>query len=462
MINLAQRADNHNYRFDPIVRSLLDTDFYKILMLQFIYFYFPKTHASFKVINRSIKIPLATIVSINELQEQLDYVSTLSFTESELVYLAGNKFYGRRDIFYSDFINFLRTVSLKTPRIEVVDNQFEIHFEGLWIETMLWEIYVLSILNELKSRAGFRNLNKMELDVFYSRAVAKNWDKVSKLKGIPGFKVAEFGTRRRHSFLWQEKMLMMSKSILGDALVGTSNVFLAMKHSMEAIGTNAHELTMVITALADIGKIDCSILNAPYKVLEMWQELYQGNLLIFLPDTYGTTGFLENAPDFVWKWTGMRADSKNPYDAGEEYISNLLKHNIDPKDKMILFSDGLDVDEMIKLHAQFGGIIQPGYTINDFNSVEDFLDQKKWKHEPRIKVSFGWGTMMSNDMKNCNPKNDDIFNPISIVCKVDNVEGQKAVKLSDNWNKSTGDKETIERYRKIFGTKGVENIQVNV
>ena len=167
---------------------------------------------------------------------------------------------------------------------------------------------------------------------------------MERLRGVPGLNVSDFGTRRRHSFLWQEYVVKAMSDVLGENFIGSSNTYLAYTHDLEAIGTNAHELPMAMAALANS---DDEIRAAQYRVLELWQQTYQGELLIMLPDTFGTTQFLENAPDWVANWTGQRIDSKDPYIAGDEYIAWLLRRGRDPLKKRLIASDALDVDTIL-------------------------------------------------------------------------------------------------------------------
>ena len=159
-------------------------------------------------------------------------------------------------------------------------------------------------------------------------------------------------------------------------------------------------------------------------------------------------------------WTGQRIDSKDPFVAGDEYIVWLEKHGRDPRDKLIIASDALDVDEILQLHAYFAGTIQDNVKAADFRSASDFLDSKKWRPERRIRFSAGWGTLLTNDFRGCNPHNVDGFDPISLICKVSEVEGRPAVKLSDNYAKALGPPSEIERYRRVFGLAGVTNVPV--
>jgi nicotinate phosphoribosyltransferase len=438
-VNFAERAHNHNWKLDPIVRSLLDTDFYKFLMLQFIWKNFPRTQAASEIHNRSVHVRLADRISADALHEQMDHIRKLRFQKSELVWLAGNTFYGVRQIFEPAFLDWLEH-GFRLSDYEIVEpkegpqaGQLILRFSGLWTEVTMWEVYSLAIVSEMKTRAALAELNELELDVLYARAKTRLWDKIEKLRRVQGLQLSDFGTRRRHSFLWQEycvEALQAALNIEGqpDRFTGTSNTALAYKHNLEAIGTNAHELPMAMAALASCGS-DQALRESQYKVLELWGQSYGGELLIMLPDTFGTTQFLENAPDWTAKWTGERADSKDPFEAGDEYIAWLLQHGQDPHKKRLIASDGLDANTIISLHEYFNR---------------------------RIRFSAGWGTLLTNDFRGCHPGGPEAgfttFDPISLVCKLTSVDGIPAVKLSDNPNKATGPAAEIARYRRVFGS----------
>ena len=456
IVNIARRAHDHNWELDPITRSLLDTDFYKLLMLQFIWKNFPKTQTSFTLLNRTTSVRLGELIGVEQLREQLEETRRLRFHKSELIWLAGNTFYGRRGIFEPAFLKWLeRDFRLSDFEVSVEDGQLSLRFHGLWTETTLWEIYALSAIDELKTRTHLKQLSEFELDILYARAKTRLWEKMERLRGVPELSVSDFGTRRRHSFLWQEYVVKAMSDVLGDNFAGSSNTYLAYKHDLEAIGTNAHELPMALTALAGDEE---ELRTAQYRILELWQQSYQGELLILLPDTFGTTQFLEDAPEWVANWTGQRIDSKDPYIAGDEYIDWLLQYGRDPKRKRLIASDGLDVEQILGLHAYFGGRLLNGATPADFQKASDFQDERKWIPERRIRFSAGWGTFLTNDFRNCDPRGGEVFNPISLVCKLTEVDGRPAVKLSDNYLKAMGPVSEIERYRRIFGTAGVSNV----
>ena len=460
IVNLARRAHDHNWELDPITRSLLDTDFYKLLMLQFIWKHFPTTRATFTLINRTSDVPLGDIVDVRELREQLEATRKLQIHKSELIWLAGNTFYGTRGIFEPAFLQWLeRDFRLSDFDLAIHDGQISLKFEGLWTETTMWEIYALSAIDELKTRASLKKLSELELDILYARAKTRLWEKMARLRGVPGLTVSDFGTRRRHSFLWQEYVVKAMTDVLGKNFIGTSNTYLAYTHDLEAIGTNAHELPMAMAAIADS---DEEVKQSQYRMLEMWQQTYGGELLIMLPDTFGTTQFLDGAPQWVANWTGQRIDSKDPFVAGDEYIAWLIKRGRDPRAKRLIASDALDVDVILALHAYFAGSIQNNVSPWDFWGPAEFANKFMWLPEPRIRFSSGWGTFLTNDFRNCNPRGDASFNPVSLVCKLSEVDGRPAVKLSDNYSKAMGPPAEIERYRRIFGTAGVTNVPVSV
>ncbi len=421
--DIARRVYNHAWKLDPIVRSLLDTDFYKLMMLQMIWKEYSDVTAEFSLINRTSSVRIADEIAEEELRAQLDHARTLRLSKKEMIWLAGNTFYGRRQIFMPEFLEWLSNFQLPEYELEKRDGQYELRFHGSWRETTMWEIPALAIINELRSRAAMKGMGRFELDVLYARAKAKMWDKVEALKQYPGLRISDFGTRRRHSFLWQRWCVEALKEGIGPAFSGTSNVLLAMDTDLEALGTNAHELPMVAAALA---KNDEELAAAPYRVLQDWHQLYDGNLLIVLPDAFGTSSFLRNAPDWVSKWTGFRPDSAPPIEGGEKIIDWWKERGCDPREKLLIFSDGLDVDTIIKTYRHFEG---------------------------RVRMSFGWGTNLTNDFADCAPREIPGLLPISIVCKVSKANGKPAVKLSDNPRKATGDPAEVERYKRFFGTE---------
>ena len=418
-IDIATRVYNHNWRIDPIVRSLIDTDFYKLLMCQFILKKQPNTKVEFKLINRSSKVSLAKLIDKKELVDQLDHIRTLRLSKGESTWLRGNMFYGTRSMFSPEFIDWFENLQLPSYHLEVKDDQIELIFNGSWPEVMLWEIPSLAVITELRSRAVLKHLGKFDLQVLYARAMTRMWKKINKLNHLENLQIADFGTRRRHSYLWQDWCVQALTEGLRGKFIGTSNCLIAQSREVEAIGTNAHELPMVYCALAET---DETLKKAPYKVLEDWQQVYGENLKVILADTYGTKQLLDNAPDWLQDWKGIRVDSGVPEEMGEVAIQWWKKNNQSLDDKLLIFSDGLDVDKIKTLYNQFSS---------------------------RVKVSFGWGTLLTNDFRDL--LSEDKLAPISLVCKAISVDGKPTVKLSDNPLKASGPKDLIDHYKAIFG-----------
>jgi len=425
IIDLAKRAWDHNFELDPAVRSLLDTDFYKLLMLLLIWRKHRDVPVTFSLKNRTQRVRLADEVPESELRAQLDHVKGLRFTKSELIWIAGNTFYGRKGIFPGEFVDWLGGLRLPDYQLETREGQYRLSFSGGWAEVTLWEIYALAVIDALRSRVALSKLGRLEIDILYARAKTKLWDNVLRLRKLDDLNLSDFGTRRRHNFLWQEWVIQAMAEGLGPKFTGTSNAYLAMKHDLEAKGTNAHELPMVYAALA--GDDDTAVAQSPYRVLADWQELYDGALRVMLPDTFGTTAFLAKAPDWVAGWTGCRIDSKDPFIGGEEMIQWWQARGQDPKTKLIIFSDGLEIGAIEQIHARFNG---------------------------RVQIGFGWGTNLTNDFRGCPPNGGSDFDAISLICKVTAAAGRSAVKLSDNPKKATGTPEEIARYARIFGESG--------
>ncbi len=430
--DIATRTYNHGWRLDPIIRSLLDTDFYKLLMLQMVRHLYADVDVTFALINRSKTVRIADVIDEGELRAQLDHARSLRFTRKELIWLAGNSFYGKAQMFSPDFIAWLADFRLPDYELHKADGQYELHFHGPWCQTMMWEVPALAIVNELRSRAALKDRGRFDLDVLYARAKARLWDKVERLRLLPDLAISDFGTRRRHSFLWQRWCVEALKEGLGKRLIGTSNVLLAMDTDLEAIGTNAHELPMVMAALATD---DAGVAAAPYRVLEDWRSHYDSNLLIALPDAFGTTAFLRNAPDWLADWTGFRPDSAPPIPAGEQIIAWWQTKGVDPRTKLLIFSDGMDIDSIEATYRHFHG---------------------------RVRMSFGWGTNLTNDFRGSAPFDGHGLDPISLVCKVVAANGRPAVKLSDNPAKATGNPAEIARYLHIFGEEGRTESVVSV
>ena len=421
MTEIAKRVYDHAWRIDPIVRSLLDTDFYKLMMLQTVFQRHADVRVEFSLINRSSTVPLARLIDEGDLRAQLDHIRTLRLSRGEGTWLRGNTFYGKRSMFSPDFMSWFENFRMPDYRLERRGDQYELTFEGSWPEVMMWEIPALAVLN---------GMGYFELQVLYARAMTRVWEKIERLRRMPDLRISDFGTRRRHSFLWQDWCAQAMIEGLGDKFQGSSNCLIAMHREVEAIGTNAHELPMIFAALA---RDDAELAEAPYKVLENWHDDYDGNLRVILPDTYGTEGFLKRAPEWLASWTGIRVDSGAPETGAETAIAWWESKGQDPREKLVIFSDGLDVDKIEALYVRFHG---------------------------RVKLGFGWGTLLTNDFRGLAP--NDALAPFSLVCKAISANGRPTVKLSDNPAKAMGPADQVERYKRVFdvGAQVAEPVSV--
>jgi nicotinate phosphoribosyltransferase len=406
-----------------IINSLLDTDFYKLLMHQFIWRNYSEVDADFGLINRTKSIKLSAEINISQLEDELDHVRSLKFSNNELTLLQHSEYYGQKDVFSAAYIDYLRhSFQLSDYTIDVYKGELQLTFHGKWLETTLWEIYALAIIAEMRTQYHLSHMSHNEQARMYARATTTLADKLEMLAEVEGLRVSDFGTRRRHSQSWHNQCILNAKEILGDKFSGTSNVLLGFQHNLPIVGTNAHELAMVAAAISKDPK------EAQYEVLKHWQNMYRGPLLTILPDTFGTTQFLNGAPQWLDYWSGVRIDSKNPENGADEVLD--WWNDRDPqhtKEKTLLFSDGLTHENIADLHVMY---------------------------EQECNVRFGWGTNFTNDFRE--------IRPISLVCKVKTANGNSAVKLSDNYEKATGTPTGIARYREIFGNEGMENVPVRV
>lgn len=408
-----------------IIRSLLDTDFYKFTMGQFVFRHHPNVRVAYVFKNRTADVKLVEVIDEKELRNELDSVRDLDFSKEELNYLASICGASGKKKFSEDYLRFLSLMRLPPYNLRVVDGQFELEFEGPWSTAIYWETPTLSIVNELYYKELLGRMSAMgddRIDFFrhlkvISEGVVRLNAKIAILKERPHIKIIEFGTRRRFSQQWQKYVVRTLAEKTPGNLVGTSNVYLAMKYGLKPIGTMAHELFMVRAALDS--ETDVNLRASHNKVLTEWEADYGPDLLIALTDTFGTDFFFRDMTrEQAERWQGLRQDSGNPIEFGNRAIAFYTDYGIDPKTKTLVFSDGLDIETIVKLADYFRG---------------------------RINTLFGWGTNLTNDL---GPK------PLSLVIKATKVEGRGTVKLSDNLAKAMGTPEDIERYKRVFDYYG--------
>ncbi len=398
--------------YAPIITSLLDNDLYKFTMLQAMLHQFPQTHGVYRFRcrnNKDTAYPLADIKA--SLEQQLDSLCELRFLEDELEYLRSLRF------IRSDFVDYLELFQLKRRFITVstdAKGRLCIDIEGPMIQAMFFEVFVLAIVNELYFNAlsdpsvikeGQRRLDaKVALLHYYAAEQAQySHDK-------PPFIVADFGTRRRFSKAWQAHVVETLHKAAPKIVGGTSNVYLAKNLGMTPIGTMAHEFMQAFQAL------DVRLRDSQKAALEAWVHEYRGDLGIALTDVVGMDAFLRDFDLYFAKlFDGLRHDSGDPYIWGDKAIAHYKKLKIDPKTKILTFSDGLNLNKAWELHQYF---------------------------KDRIKTSFGIGTNLTNDMG---------ITPINIVLKLVECNGQPVAKLSDSPGKTMINNDTYLAYlRQVF------------
>ncbi len=398
---------------EAIIQSLLDVDFYKFTMGNFIYRFYRDAVVTFGMKNRTSKVRLADYINEQELRAELDHVRSLRFTQSEIYYLRGMDVYGK-NMFSEEYLDFLKTVQLPPYELTIVDGQFDLRFTGQWAAVSLWETIALCIVNELYYRALLRDTSRFQRQAIYADGTRRLHDKIVELKKHPRINFIEFGTRRRFGRVWQSDITRaLAEELPATQFRGTSNTFLAFKYGFTPMGTSAHELQMVVGALANS---DAELLTSTEVVLDQWFDLYGPGLSIALPDTFGSEFFFKVfGEERARKWKGTREDSADPLLVGLERIKYYRSLGIDPKTKLWLPSDGLDLQKIIAID----------------NCYADYIN-----------ISYGWGTTLTNDLG---------LPTLSLVIKATAANGRGTVKLSDNLAKAMGPAEEVQRYKRVFG-----------
>ncbi len=393
----------------PIIQSLLDTDLYKFTMLQVVLHKFPQTHSVYQFRCRNLEdtaYPLSDILA--ELNAQLDHLCQLKFKEEELQYLRNLRF------IKSDFVDYLELFQLKRRFIHAsIDAQgrLDIRVEGPMVQAMMFEIFVLAIVNELY-------FQRIRNDEVWAEGERRLQQKIALIQSYqqqqlpedPPFLVSDFGTRRRYSFAWQKHVIAAFHQAVPEVFRGTSNVLLAKELGITPIGTMAHEFLQAFQAL------DVRLRDFQKAALETWVQEYRGDLGIALTDVVGMDAFLRDFDLYFAKlFDGLRHDSGDPYVWGDKAYAHYKKLKIDSKTKMLTFSDGLNVEKAWALHQYF---------------------------KDRFQVSFGIGTNLTNDMGQT---------ALNIVLKLVECNGQSVAKLSDSPGKTMTDNDTFLAYlRQVF------------
>lgn len=394
-----------------IINSLLDTDFYKFTMGHLVFEEFKNVPVKYAFYLRTKGIKLTEEIDMVELKRQLDHITDLSFGNSEIHYIGGTYEYGK-PMFGQDYLEFLKKLRLPSYNLSSENGNIKLEFSGPWSTAIYWETYALSIISELYYRKILEKMSRFQKDVVFAKGQIRIYEKINNLKLYP-VTISDFGTRRRAFRKWQEYIVKVLSKELTKQFLGTSNVKLAMDYGLLPMGTSAHEMDMGISGVYHDN--DEEIRNSHNKMLQLWYKHYREGLSIALTDTYGSDFFFSDMTrEQAMKWKGLRQDSGNPFAFTYKAIQFYENHGVDPRTKMIVFSDGLNVETILQLYLEF----------------------HEW-----IKVSFGWGTNLTNDLG---------FQPLSMVVKLVESNGHGTVKLSDNIVKAIGKPEDIERFKKIF------------
>ncbi|MGV9001628.1 MAG: nicotinate phosphoribosyltransferase [Candidatus Saccharimonadaceae bacterium] len=387
-------------------------DYYKLTMGQVALERFPEASVTFTMKNRAGEHPLGQYVNPVELEARLTAIRDQGFTPEEIAYFASLETQTGGARFDAPYLDYLADLTLSDVRIDSDTQTGDLHIEstGPWANTSLWETVVMSEVNELY----YQNLIKetgLDMESVLTEGDRRLTDKIERLKGTD-IKFADFGTRRRFSADWQSHNIERLAKELPDNFIGTSNPWFAYKYNLAPIGTYAHEMPMVYSALAD--QEGRNPLDGHAQMMHDWENRYKGELSIALTDTFTSNFFFSDfTPEQAEAWRGLRHDSGDAVEFGERAIAFYEANDVDPTEKTIIFSDGLDIDTIFELNEHFKG---------------------------RVKVLFGWGTSLMNDMG---------LRPNNFVMKATAVNGVSTVKLSDAEGKHTGPEEQVDRYAQL-------------
>jgi nicotinate phosphoribosyltransferase len=392
-----------------IIRSLLDTDLYKFTMMQVVLHHFPAAQVEYRFKCRSEGVNLTPYVE--EIAREVGDLCRLRFREEELAYLRSLRF------MKSDFVDFLGLFQFNEKYIRVArgaaPGELEIVIRGPWLHTILYEIPVLAIVSEVYFRRTQPNADLAEA----RRRLRAKIELVRGLEPDLEFKISDFGTRRRFSLEWHEEIIRTLKRELPQQFAGTSSVLLAMHNAVTPLGTMGHEYMQACQALGP------RLRDAQVYAFDKWAQEYRGDLGIALSDTYGMDAFLRDFDMYFCKlFDGARHDSGDPFVWAEKLIAHYQQNRVDPRTKTLIFSDQLSFPLAIEIARRFHG---------------------------RARTSFGIGTNLTNDVG---------FEPLNIVIKMTECNGQPVAKVSDAPGKTVS---TDERYlaylRQVYGLEPAEH-----
>ncbi|QTA88483.1 nicotinate phosphoribosyltransferase [Desulfonema magnum] len=384
-----------------IINSLLDNDLYKLTMMQGVLHQFPWAEVEYEFKCRDEGIDFTPVAE--QIQAEINHLCNLRFEKKELDYLRTLRF------MKEDFIQFLRLFQLNKDFvcISTDNNKFSLKITGPWLHTILFEVPILAIVNEVY----FQDIRPApDFETGKEKLYQKiNLVKESNKENLE-FRFTDFGTRRRFSRVWQGQIIQILKKELPENLIGTSNVYFAMEYGLIPIGTMAHEWIMAAQALGP------KLANSQKFALEHWAQEYRGDLGIALSDTMGFDAFLKDFDMYFAKlFDGCRQDSGDPLEWGDRLIEHYKKLKVDSRSKIAVFSDGLSFPRALEIDRYFKGRIIP---------------------------SFGIGTNLTNDI---------VGDPVQIVIKMTKCQGAPVAKISDSPGKQMcKDEQYLDYLKSVF------------
>ncbi len=390
--------------FNPIITSLLDTDFYKLTMMQCVFHHFKNTQATYKFICRKADFGEKIGPIRQAIQEQINAFCTLKFKQDDITYLKS------LGLFQEDFLTYLKNFRLKSEYILInaSDSSFDLAISGPWVETILFEVPLLSIISE--SYTQVHQTPELIADATLKLDHKVEYLKVQAQSQLKEFKFSDFGTRRRFSKNWQEFVVIHLHEQIPNFLYGSSNVLLSKNMNTFPVGTMAHEYLQAFQRLAP------DLATHQRTALEVWLKEYQGLLGIALTDVINMDSFLnELTPELANQYRGLRHDSGDPIIWGNKALAYYTRHHISPKDKLLVFSDSLTFPKMLEIYKYF--------------------------HE-KIPVLFGIGTNLTNDF---------MLPSLDIVIKLTHINNQAVVKISDTPQKLVSeDKRMLDALKQTY------------
>ncbi len=390
------RLFSHN-----IINSLLDLDAYKITMMQAVHSLYPDALVRYELIVRSDEDVSDLLPQV---REQVNQLADLRFTDQDIAYLSQSMPHLQGSFLQS--LRYFHFMPRRQVEFGIVKQsgkrQLRIGIEGTWRDTILYETMIMGIVSEVRSQKHWADVPSD-----YPIEVLK--DKITHLReqlaarNITNFKLTEMGTRRRFSARTQSDVMQCLQEEIPDLLLGTSNVYFARKYNLPAIGTIAHEWFMGHQALVNVR-------DSQRVALEQWLEVFDGRLSVAPTDTLTIDAFLKDFnPHLAKAFDGVRHDSGCPFTWGDRIIAHYEKLGIDPKSKMLIFSDGLNFDEALDICEYFAG---------------------------RANISFGIGTFLTNDLAGWRNSQGKKYKPLSIVVKLVECNGSPVAKISDEPEKA--------------------------